>query len=414
MLRHFFSGLALLGVAIVTSPSAQCLGPDGLNGPCWTPTPANLPVFDGFRSDATNICWTQCQPQQVCSVVDVGNPLPTRCGQYVAPLRVLDCTGVVLLEGDLTMDYTRTWDEMKPLSPPQRLQVYRFAVKVDIRLPDPSLIEPCSIPPCLYAHPTAFYYGYLDYAFDCFGVNQYENALVLYHACDEFIHDQGISTTPGTFHPDKGYGIVAPSTPLNPFVAANITPPVGPLIAEATRNVPAAAGAACITEDLLTSGSMQFLGDGCGCQFAIGPKQLNARRLSGVGSCTPVGGSPTSFATLNLWPAFPWFHLMTTSMGSWTTMLTYPGIECAWVDEGGFLYNDSCSQAAGGPPSFGEIYYGGSTSDGYPVLPGPILPVSQNFTDLAANFSFALPGVPAGPLVGSVFPTRNLIYVNVP
>jgi len=414
MLRHFISGLFLLAAAVVTAPAAQCLGPDGLNGPCWAPTPANLPHFDGFLTEATNVCWTQCQPQQQCSVVEVGTPLSTRCGQYIAPLRVLDCAGVVLLEGDLVMDYTRTWDELKPVVPPQRLQVYRFAVKVDIRVADPGLVDPCAIPPCLYTHPTGFYYGYVDYAFDCTGVNQYENALVLFHNCDEFIHDQAISSTPGTFHPNRSYAIVAPSTPLNPFVATIITPPVGPLIAEATRNVPPAAGALCVTEDLLTSGNMQFLGNGCGCQFSLNPKQLTARRLTGVGSCVPVGGGPTSFTTLNLWPSFPWFHMMTTSMGSWTTTLAYPGIECAWVDEGGFLFNDSCSLAGGGPASFGEIYYGGSTSDGYLVLPNPLHPLSQRFTDLAANASFALPGAPAGPLIGTVLPTRNLIYVNVP
>ena len=69
---------------------------------------------------------------------------------------------------------------------------------------------------------------------------------------------------------------------------------------------------------------------------------------------------------------------------------------------------------AGGPTTFGEVYYGASSRGGYNVDNIGPLSISRNFTDLAANESFALPGPIAFPLVGSVQPTRNLIYVNTP
>lgn len=53
MLRH---GIALLSALVLAAThevaSAQCLGPDGLNGPCWTPVTANLPTFPTQHSTA--------------------------------------------------------------------------------------------------------------------------------------------------------------------------------------------------------------------------------------------------------------------------------------------------------------------------------------------------------------------------
>jgi len=403
LLRPVLS-LALLA-SLSHAPGAQCPGPDGLNGPCWQPVVPNLPQFPPWSIESTNVCWTQCVPQQVCSLVAIGQPIQFACARYNASFTMFDCGFNPLLGGSIDMEYTRTWDEVVPTQPPQRLQVWRFAIKTDLTPVNPAFADPCSIPPCLQTHHAAFYYGYMDYALDCV-TGQWQNAMVLYHNCDEFIHDPSLSSTPGTFHPDKAYAIVAPDTPANPFVAALAPPPVGPIVAEAVR-IAAPPGAPCIAEDPV-QGNVQFLGDGCGCKFALNPKQLAARKFTGTGSCVAAGFGASSFATLALWPTYPWYHMMTASIGTWTTAAAYPGVEFAWVDEGAILYKDSCELK-----NYGELYYGGSTSGGYDVLPG-MVPLTQNFTDVASNVSFELPGGPAGPLVGSVMSTRNLIYVNVP
>ena len=96
--------------------------------------------------------------------------------------------------------------------PGQVLQVWRFVVKADLSLGGTG--GGCSRPSCLPSHPTAFYYGYLDYAFDC-ATGQFDTVLVLFHNCDEFIHNPVFSSVPGVFNPGRTYAIVAPDTPAN-------------------------------------------------------------------------------------------------------------------------------------------------------------------------------------------------------
>jgi len=406
--------LALLTVCLgllVSAASAQCLGPDGLSGPCWTPATANLPAFPGVQLPSTGICWNQCQPQQLCVVLNVATPQFVACGRYEADLRMNDCVPNPWLGGRMVMDYTRTWEEVTPTTPPLRYQVYRFTVKVDLMLVGGAL-HPCLTPACLATVPTAFYYGYMDYAFDC-STGAVETALVLFHNCDAFIHHP-FSVFPGAFHPGTSYALVGPSTVANPFVAAISAPPGGPMIAEALRNVPQLPGLACTTEDPIANGVVNLLGAGCGCQFAAAPPQLTARRITGVGSCVDAAGLSSSFASANTMPNFPWFHMMTTSIGNWTTPFGYPGEEVCWVDEVPIFFKDRCSAAAGGPGAFGEVYYGGSTDKGWPIVPNPAQPLSERFTDLASNTSWKVPGPAPATFMGRVLLTRNLIYFNVP
>jgi len=401
-----------LGLLALVAPaaSAQCPVPDGLDGPCWQPVTPNLPQFPSVEMPGTGICWDQCTalPQQ-CVRVDLGVPNQSACGAYSANLIVREClNGDPVLRGSARLDYTRTWEEERPTNPPTRVQVYRFTLKVDLT---PSTVvppDPCIVPSCLGQWPQAFYYGYVDYARDC-ATGTFETAVVLYHACDNFIHRPGLSDRPGAFHPNRSFAIVAPSSAVNPFVANNAQAATGPMVAEAMRNVPQLPGQLCIAEERLAQGTIDFVGEGCGCTLAQNPDQITARRFGGSGTCTVAGFGPSTFVSVNTTPNFPWFHGMTTSIGEWTTDVGYPGKEQAWVDEVPMLYRDSCANAA-----FGEVYYGGTTDAGWVVVPLPGMVASQRFTDLASNASFSLPGGPLGPFVGSVLPTRNLIYVNTP
>ena len=406
--------LALLALlALGTSSAAQCLGPDNLSGPCCTQTLPNLPSFDQFDLPGTTICWSSCvaAPQEL-NRIRVSKPVPTNCTQYTSGITVTDAAGAAILGGTLVMDYTRTWLEASPTLPPSQLQVYRFAVKIDmLQLQGGVGMTPCNTPTCLPGQATAFYYGYMDYAYDCASGVQ-SNVLVLFHNCDSFIHRPGLSSKPGAFHPTTTYALVWPSTTVNPFVASSAPAAGGPLIGEATRLQPPA-GVACITEDFLSSGSIFPLGSGCGCPFMPGFTQLTGRDMNGVGTCPDTTGTPGNFGSLNPFPTFPWFEVMTTSIGAWTTMASYPGTERAWVDEGVFLVNDACSDVVLGQKKFIDINYGGSTANGYPVLPSPINPtITADVTDMAANASIPRPGPIIFPLVGAVRPTRSLLYLN--
>ncbi len=408
MLRH---GIALLSALVLAAThevaSAQCLGPDGLNGPCWTPVTANLPTFPTQQYPGIGICWTNCNPQQQCTDVVLGNPVAVRCGVYNSSLRVSDCLGNPLLAGTLVLDYTRTWEELTPVVPATRYQVWRFTAKIDMERIG-TLASPCLVPPCLGPHPTAFYYGYLDYAQDC-NTGVFESALVLFHNCDAFIHHPAFSSRPGAFHAGTSYALVGPSTAANPFVPVGATALAGPIVAEAVRNVPPPGALPCITEDPV-SGSIQFIVDGCACPFALNPKQTTARILRGQGTCVAPGFGATAFQSVRPGGPFPWLHMITTSIGTWTVPAgPYPGDEFVWVDEVPVLYRDSCPRLA-----FGELYYGASTAKGFTVVVPAGVMLTQNFTDLASNISFTPPTMPVFPLVGNVNPTRNLIYVNVP
>jgi hypothetical protein len=403
--------------AAQTSPCHQF---DNLNGPCCSPTVSNLPSFPAYQSPGQAICWTNCNLSgQVKTKTILTPPVQTDCTGYQANIEVNDLNnGTVYLFGQLTLDYTRTWEEQPPIAGAAPIQVWRFTAKGDLKTSSPSLPGTCPVPKSLGLYPAAFYYGYVDYAFDCTTGN-WDTAIVMYHACDLFINKPGISATPapaGGLDPNKAYAFVAPDTAANPFVPSNNLFPGGPLLGEGMRLKTVPGTILCNTEDPITFGFLNPIFQLCLCPIALFPQQQSVGVLNGQGSCPDPTGAPGSFQSLNLWPAFPWFHLVTTSIGNWTTMNSYPGNEVAWVDEGAFLYHDPCGFGGGLNGDSYNVMYGGSTSKGYTVSPNPVFPVSQNFKDLASNFSIGV-GMPfPSPLVlvGKVMPTNYLIYVNTP
>ncbi|HKX46950.1 MAG TPA: hypothetical protein VJP77_09635 [Planctomycetota bacterium] len=392
-------------VALPADAVAQCGGPDNLDSAaCWTPVPANIPALPGFFLPATTICWSGCNPVQLCAGLSVQPPVPSAtCGQFDAQVDVVDCGGLVSMTGKLHLDYTRTWDEVHPSGSVH--QIYRFVAKVELAPPGPGTFA-CPMPTCLNTHPTAFYYGYVDWSFEC-GTILYENAAVLYHPCDRFVHAPGVSAQPGIFHPGDSYAVVAPDAPTNPFVALPITPPNGLLTAEAFRTA-SAPGGSCVVEEPVFGQILPFF-QACTCPLSLAPQRDYLQFLAGTGTCPGLNG-PSAFQTLNLFPAFPWFHLMSTSIGRWTNPLAYPGAEGAAVSEGVLQVYDS-TVAAG----FLEIYYGAQTVDGWTVLPPASgVNLTQKFIDLADNYTLNATATPTPPFVGNVLPTDRLIYVNAP
>jgi hypothetical protein len=405
----------VLASLLLGSPvaSAQCFGPDGLDiGPCCASILPTLPAFPAVGMGGLNICFTQCNTTATRTLkVSWGVPVQPFCGEFTAPLTVTDAgSGAPMLVGTLVLDYTRTWTEIDTAGIPT--QVWRFVAKADLSTVPGVAVLPCSSPGCIVPvgpHPTAFYYGYADYS-SCTAAGPWSSALVLYHACDRFIHAPGLSDKPGVFHPTAAFAIVAPHDTVQPFVPANAIAGSGPVFGEATRDVNTFTPPPnpCTVEDRVVQAAMTKLGAGCICTLAKNPKQQTLRKFDGTTNCVNAAGLPGGWASLAVaFPVLPWFHLITTSIGSWSNPNVYPGNEEAWVDEGLFVHQSACNG------DFVELKYGGSTRGGFmAILPVPVL--VTNFTDLADNYTAPLFGPYPSPILGSVQPTDHLIYVNEP
>jgi len=416
MIRAFLITL-VTGIALAVAPSAtaQCFGPDNLTGPCCTQVPANLPPFPQASMSGLGICWNNCVPAAQTNLrVTWTTPFALTCAQFTSLVTVTDSmTGTPLLGGPMVMDYTRTWTEVNLLTG-NLTQVWRFAVKADLSSLVPAgPVPPCPVPPCLTPigpHQSAFYYGYADYAQDCVAGANYQQVIVLYHAGDWLIHTPIYSGTPGAFHGATSYAIVAPHTPVNPFIPANLPAPAGPLLAEAVRDVPPP-GALCWTEEPVVAGDLLPFVQGCMAPPSLAGNQVTLSLYNGIGSCPDIFGRPSSFSALALlFPTLPWPYLVTTSIGQWTSAVSYPGEELVWVDEGLFQYYDSCIST-----DYFEVFYGGSTDEGWPVVPSwPPMLATQKFKDLAGNWAARRQGPKQMPLMGLVMPTTHLIYTNTP
>lgn len=408
-----FAAVVACGLIAGAAPAtAQCFGPDLLDvGPCCQPTVPVLPPFPSASLPGLGICWTQCTvTNQRPLKVSWTAPVAPICSEFSSTLTITDGTsGTPLMAGPLVLDYTRTWQEIDPSG--NMTQVWRFTAKVDLA-PLMTTTPPCPVPSCLSPvgpYSTAFFYGYVDYS-SCNAAGPWDNVLVLYHAGDRFIHAPGLSNHPGVFHPTGSYAIVAPNSSVQPFIPMNMIAPGGPIFGEAMRNttLPGVPPAFCVVEDHVLQGAMTKLGAGCVNTLSNAPKQQTSRQFNGTTNCVNTAGLNGAWASLNInFPFLPWFHMITTSIGTWANPNVYPGKESAWVDEGLFIHQDACTG------DFVELKYGGSTKDGWKVLL-PIPVIVTNFTDLANNYSTPLAGPYPTPILGSVMPTRHLIYVNEP
>ncbi len=400
---------AVLFAAPVAPAQGVCTGPDGLTGPCCAVVQPNLPPFPQVATGGLGICWNNCTVAATNNLRVVWNPPAlTNCTSYTTNVTVFDgATGIALMAGPMVLDYTRTWDETDPAG--IQHQVYRFTAKADLTSVLPAgMLPPCPMPRCLPpggTQPTAFFYGYADYACDPTDPTApFDPVLVLYHACDRFIHRPGFSDRPGTFHPTESYAIVAPHTAAQPFTPANTLAPGGVLTGEAIRDLPT--GPICLAEEPVVSGDMIQAATGCVCNLSTATVHHTLRIFKGSTACVNPVGVPGGFASLAInFPVNPWYHLVTSSIGFWSTPGLYPGNERCWVDEGVFVHQSACTG------DWAEIKYGGTTRAGWtPILPTPV--PSNKFTDLADNYTAPLTGPFATPILGSIRPTEHLIYVN--
>ncbi len=424
MRNHVTSFLAAALILCATSSArAQCFGPDQLIGPCCQPAAAALPGFPAITLPGTGVCWTTCgvDSQNVMQVV-LGTPVSTQCGVFGVPVTAINgAAPTQTMTGFMRLDYTRTWTESRvPGVVP--VQVWRFAAKVDLAFSGtPSGPLACPSPGCLPTAQSAFYYGYVDYAATCNASGPtWEAAVVLFHSCDAYIHAPGLSSRPGAFHPGRTFAIVAPHTTAIPFVPSANLFPNGPMIADALRDVrPLPGTVACNFAERLSTGTQQRIGFGCLCPTASAGFRQSANFMTGKGSCPDTNGIPSSFASQNV-PSTSWVHEIKWSLGCWSPAVgstLYPGPECAFADEGVFIYHDSCAVNTAGTTGvdFIEFFYGGSTTFGWtPTSLNPAVLLSDRFIDMASNYSALLAGPYPLPAVGNVMNTNHVFYVNVP
>lgn len=409
---------SVLSLTFTSAAWAQggCFIPDNLDGACCAQVGVNLPVLPPFSLPGSAIAWDTCNlAGEVCANLSLQAPQPSGvCGQLQATLRLQDCQGNTLLQGQALLDYARTWIEQGVVPTPAGpanvdFQVYRFLVKVDLASPLAAVQPSIAVPADLTLNPTAFYYGYVDYARVC-QTGQFKQALMLFHGSDFLIHYPGISSGVGGANPLRSHALVAPDTALQPFIPAPSVVAAGVFAEDSVRSVGNPAAPACRTEeDLFAGGTYQPLAFGCINPPALGPIQTAAIAMQGQSNC----GS--GFQSLNLFGLTPWFETISNSIGQWVGLGEYPGPERVRADEGLFQYRDGCQAAGPGAGISLEIFYGAETLGGFPsqlVEPGAVVVPVGHFVDLVSNWRR-----PAGaplmlPAIGKVMQSFHVISAN--
>ncbi len=424
-MKNLLSALsAVLTAALLSSGAAKaqvCFGPDSLDGDCCAITDVSLPNFPPLSMPSKGLCWDACLlDQETCVQVSFDPPHETnRCGLLSSDLQILACDGQVLMKGSALLSYTRTWSESGfAVAPPDNeaphdLQVWRFVLRTDLATDALDPAQGCPVPNSLPDAGTAFFYGYVDYVRDC-QTGQWAGATAMFHGCDWLMHRPGLSSKPGVFDPTTSYAIVGPHTAANPFVAGNFQVAFSPLLDEAMRSIPAPALsgmlAPCRTEERIAQGIYDPLAYACFCPLDPALNQAAVIRMQGQSQCQ------SSFQTLSVFGPTPWFHDVSHAIGGWTTDKSYPGQERVRVDEGLFLYRDACKVTPVNTGYSFDVFYGAETQGGYDrtSIGQPAgLPLSDRLVDLASNWSHPV-GTPVTlPLLGEIFESDHLIYLDL-
>jgi hypothetical protein len=378
------STLLVLGLAASPSVAQTACGPDGLTGPCCASASLSLPTLLKMTlGTAKRICFNQCAPSAaLIGPLTISQPVPTGTwGVFTAQV-----TGPFV--ANVRLHYTRHWPH--PTGGSVR-EVYRFVLLGDLVIPGAWTcpIEPAAVGP-------AFLYGYVDYVFAIGpqGCNQLRGAIVLGHACDQFIHNTSAGCTIPTLDPFGGHAgsasvVVAPGINFTPN--ASLQPPsgpspTGPLVGMRTLTPPPG----CRTNELI-SGSLTNGPQFCSCLPGIPSAQYTAQQLAVASSC---GSTLQSFTLCPYDQAGAPWSFYTWSVGSWGPG-PYPGPSYRlWLTEGYAIYIPSPPPAC--EPVREAVYYGAETMRALPPAAG-----GYRRVDLVDNYR------PSnnGPLIGGLDPS---------
>lgn len=353
--------VVFLAGAFARPPSAQCPLPDNLDGgPCCALTAENLPALPLFQHNALDICWRDCNVDQVRGIHAKFTPLQTsvkNCGERQVRVQLFDpISGLLSWSGTLRVVYSRTWLEAGP-PPAAGRQVWRFLANGDLRPNATAGVVPCPVPSCAAAFNGAVRFtGYIDYAQRCNVVPAtFEEAWMLTHACDGIDHAPGFPRA-GAFHPDRSYTFVGPAAGFVPGpVGAAEGTPGSPFEALRRRRfpVPGTTGPVLCEFEERTQHSLLPQGQFCFCGLNPTP-QFFLGNLTAAGSCGTLVTTPGG-------PFLPGFLSM--RIGTWTLPGVYPGVEELRWNAGNYDDADACTGVVRN-----AVYFGVTTLGGDPAL----------------------------------------------
>jgi hypothetical protein len=354
LIRVFFP-FVLLAALFARLASAQCPLPDNLDGgPCCALTTEVLPPLPTFFQNSLDICWRDCNVDQVRGVNAKFTPLPTvhNCGERMVRAQFFDpASGLLTWSGVLRLTYSRTWME-GGLPPATGRQVWRFLANGDLRPTSAAGAVPCPIPSCTAAFKTVRFTGYIDYAQRCnVFPAQFEEAWMLTHVCDAVDHAPGFPRA-GVFHPDRSYSFVGPAAG---FVPGPVGPtegsPGSPFEALRRRRFPAAGtvGPVLCEFEERTQHQLLPLNQFCFCGPSTMP-QFFLGNLTAFGACGTLVTTPGG-------PLLPGFLSM--NIGTWTVPGVYPGVESLRWNAGNYDDTDPCTGVVRNAAWFGVTTIGG-------------------------------------------------------
>jgi hypothetical protein len=346
------AAFALLGTTFAPNASAQCFGPDKLDGgACCSVATINAPRCPNFSQDSLQICWNNCNIDAINTCTAVwSSPTPNEdCRNYSKRLRLKDAANVVKWNGRIKFRYSRTWEETDTTG--SRRQIWRYLTNGDLRPTAAAGAAPCPVPPCTAPNGNKVRFtGYVDYAVDCTGGLR-EFAWMLNHDCDTIDHAPGFARA-GAFHPNRSYTYVGPAagfvvSPLQPVEA-------GGGFFEAVRRISRAAGSTidmCDFEERAQH-SLTPNTSFCLCFTGSPSNQYTFSDLVISGNC---GTTATSGG-----PFIP--DYLTKGIGSWTIPGVFPGLENLRWNCSGMVYFDPCSST-----TRNEVFFGVTTLGGWPA-----------------------------------------------
>lgn len=378
-MRRILAALVLGSALLAGTAAAQCPLPDGLDGgPCCTRAPLRLPVFPPFAQQTMDICWRDCNVDQVgLCVARWSQPIPPPqafpqappCNILVSDLQLFDpATGALKWRGTMWMQYARTWLENNA---GQQFQVWRFLVNGELNPTAAAGAPPCPVPACAPAFNNRVRWtGYIDYAQDCANLT-FNHSWMLNHECDAIDHAPGFPRA-GTFHPDRSFTFVAPAAGFVPN--PNLPVEAGAIVFEDVRRVnlpvPGFAGS-CEFEERIVFGNLNPIAFFCPCTTLPATNQYVQSQLTVNGACGTSVFSPGG-------PFLPGF--VSKSIGTWTIPAAWPGVEDLRWNCGGYDYFDPCTGVLRQ-----EIFFGVTTRFGFPAtqltLFGPGAPLPPTFVD---------------------------------
>jgi len=394
--------IAFLSCLLARAPAAQCPLPDNLDGgACCALASEVLPPLPVFAQPALDICWRDCNVDQVRGVNAKFSPLttPGNCGERLVRLQLFDpISGALTWSGSLRLTYSRTWLEAGP-PPAAGRQVWRYLANGDLKPTAAAGPVPCPVPSCATAFNAVRFTGYIDYAQRCNVFPAvFEEAWMLSHVCDAIDHAPGFPRA-GAFHPDRSYTFVGPAagfvpgplgptegTPGSPFEALRrrrfpLPGSTGPVLCEFEERT---------QHQLLPNAQFCFCGASPTPQFFLG-------NLAAFGSCGTAVTTPGG-------PHLPGFLSM--NIGTWTIPGVYPGVEGLRWNAGNYDDTDACSGVVRN-----AVYYGVTTLGGDPatqiVAGGFGLPLPPTFIDQGTSIR-----VGGTPLMNVPYRTDFVLNLN--